>query len=350
MAILSQQTFTIRRLIDGKTLNFLLQSNRPRTQIYTPDPATYLPNYTASPFLVITPALVVSGEPNDQIHRLREKPTWKINGSTTLTSFSGTVANTPPYALTIKKNMTDIAQMSIECEGIYVQDVTDVEMEVKATIDFSKTTNSGAMIWAQAWAVPGNTFMNDQEEELEARCELIRGSDSSTANASFQWQRLISGSWTNMNSSNSPDITGYATHTLKVKGKAIVNRERFKCVVTDTKAGSSTQGDTVAAYVEFIDMSDPYVLDVEFLSGDGVKPGEWAKLRFQCRQGATRMASAFFTGKTLKVFRFNAAGELDTSWGSSGYKNPDADRELTITDEDLLTGKAQTAFGVQLEG
>lgn len=62
------------------------------------------------------------------------------------------------------------------------------------------------------------------------------------------------------------------------------------------------------------------------------------------------MDNAFFTGKTLKVFRFNAAGALDSTWGTSGYKNPDAARELTITEADLLAGKPQTAFGVQLEG
>lgn len=65
MAILSQQTFTIRRLIDGKTLNFLLESNQALTQIFTPDPSTYVPDYTASPYLTIKPSLIISGESGD---------------------------------------------------------------------------------------------------------------------------------------------------------------------------------------------------------------------------------------------------------------------------------------------
>ena len=119
MAVLAQQTFTIRRLIDGKTLNFLLQSNQALTQIFTPDPSTYVPNYTSSPYLVITPSLIISGEVGDQIARLKTAPTWKINGSATLSTFSATAASSAPYALTIKKNMTDVNQMYITQQFVF---------------------------------------------------------------------------------------------------------------------------------------------------------------------------------------------------------------------------------------
>ena len=158
MAILSQQTFTIRRLIDGKTLNFLLQSNQALTQVYTPDPATFMPNYPTSPFLVITPSLLISGEAVDQIANLKAAPTWKINGSSTLSTFTATAATSSPYALTIKKNMADVAQMVITCEAIYVQPVTLIEMAVKATITFTKVSNNGASIIAICSAPLGTIF------------------------------------------------------------------------------------------------------------------------------------------------------------------------------------------------
>ena len=62
MALLAQHSYTIRRLIDGKTLTFMLESNQATTQIYTPDPATFIPNYVTAPHLVITPSLMIAGE------------------------------------------------------------------------------------------------------------------------------------------------------------------------------------------------------------------------------------------------------------------------------------------------
>ena len=350
MAVLAQQTFTIRRLIDGKTLNFLLQSNQALTQIFTPDPSTYVPNYTSSPYLVITPSLIISGEVGDQIARLKAAPTWKINGSATLSTFSATAASSAPYALTIKKNMTDVNQMYITCEAVYVQPVTNIEMPVKANITFTKVSNTGSSIIAVASAPQGTIFKNGLVESLTAKCEMWRGSEVDNTQVTFEWYKQVSGVWTKITSSNANGITGYTTNTITIPASAVINYASFRCDIKDTDPGSSTYNKVVSDYISFVDMSDPYELDVEFPTGDGVPSGGSTKVRFQVRQGATRMDNTFFTGKTLKAFRFNAAGEFDSTWGTSGYKNPDANRELTITEADLLTGTAQTAFGVQLEG
>lgn len=350
MAILAQQTFTIRRLIDGKTLNFLLQSNQALTQIFTPDPATYVPNYPTSPYLVITPSLMISGEATDQIARLKAAPTWKINGSTTLTSFTATAAASSPYALTIKKNMSDVSQMVITCEAIYVQPVTLIEMPVTATITFTKVSNNGASIIAVASAPSGTIFKNGLVSTLTAKCDLWRGSEIDATSVTYEWYKLISGVWTKLTSSNAGGITGYTTSTITITAADVINYASFRCDAKDTDSGSSTYNKIVSDYISFVDMSDPYELDIEHPTGDGIPSGGSTLVRFQCRQGATRMDSTFFTGKTLKVFRFNAGGVLDSTWGTSGYKNPDANRELTIAEADLLSGAAQTAFGVQMEG
>ncbi len=350
MPILSQQTFTIRRLIDGKTLNFLLQSNQALTQIFTPDPATYVPNYTASPFLVITPSLIIAGEAGDQIARLKAAPTWKINGSTTLSTFNATAATSSPYALTIKKNMGDVNQMVITCEAVYVQPVTLIEMPVTATMTFTKVSNTGASIIAIASAPQGTIFKNGQIASLTAKCEMWRGAEIDNTNVTYEWYKLESGTWTKLTSANADGITGYTTSTITIPASAVTNYGSFRCDIKDTDSGSSTYNKVVSDYISFVDMSDPYEVDIEFPNGDGIPSGGSTKARFQVRQGATRMDSTFFTGKTLKVFRFNAAGALDSTWGTSGYKNPDANRELTIAEADMLTGLAQTAFGVQLEG
>lgn len=349
MAILAQQSFTIRRLIDGKTLNFLLQSNQALTQIFTPDPSTYVPNYTASPFLKITPSLMISGETGDQIARLKAAPTWKINGSSTLTPFSATASTSSPYALTIKKNMSDVNQMVITCEAVYVQPVTLIEMPVMATITFTKVSNTGSSIIAVASAPDGTIFKNGLIDTLKAKCEMWRGSEIDSTQVTYEWYKQVSGVWTKLTSSNANGITGYTTNTITIPADAVINYASFRCDIKDTDSGSSTYNKVVSDYISFVDMSDPYEIDVEFPTGDGIASGGSTKARFQVRQGGTRMESTFFTGKTFKVFRYNAGGEFDSTWGTSGYKNPNASRELTIEEGDLLTG-AQTAFGVQLEG
>lgn len=346
MAILAQHSYTVRRLVDGKTLNFVLQSNHPLTQIYTPDPATYVPNYPTAPYLVITPSLMISGETGDQIARLKAAPIWKINDSATLTTFGATAAAASPYALTIKNNMTSINQMKIECTGIYVQPGTLAELTVTATMTFTKVANTGQSIIAICSAPNGTIFKNGLVNSLTAKCELWRGSVVDSTNVTYKWLKQVSGVWTEITSANATGITGYTTNTITIPAAAITNYGSFRCDITDTDSGSSTFNKVVSDYISFADMSDPYSLAVEFPTGDGIIPAGSTLVRVQCYQGATRMADAFFTGKTVKHFRFNAAGELDTTWGTSGYKTG---RELTITEADLLTG-TQTAFGVQLEG
>lgn len=349
MALLAQHSYTIRRLIDGKTLNFILQSNQALTQIFTPDPATYAPNYSASPYLVITPSLLISGEAGDQIAKLKAAPTWKINGSSTLSTYTATAAAASPYALTIKKNMDSVSQMVVECEAIYVQPVTLVEMQVKATITFTKVSNTGSSIIAVCTAPNGTVFKNGLVSTLTAKCEMWRGSSVDSTGVIYKWFKQVSGVWTEITSANATGITGYTTGEITIPAAAVLNYGTFRCDIKDNDSGSSTYNKTVSDYISFVDMSDPYEIDVELPTGDGVVSGGSTKVRVQVRQGATRMDSSFFTGKTIKHFRYNAAGAFDDTWGTAGYKTADANRELTITDADLLTG-AQTAFGVQLEG
>lgn len=349
MALLAQHSYTIRRLIDGRTLNFILQSNQAVTQIYTPDPATYAPNYVNNPFLVITPSLLISGEAGDQIARLKAAPTWKINGSTTLSTFTATAAAASPYALTIKKNMDTVSQMVIECEAIYVQPATLAEMSVKASITFTKVSNNGASIVAVCTAPAGTIFKNGLISSLKAKCEMWRGSVIDNTLVTYKWFKQVSGVWTEITSANAGGITGYTTTEITIPSSAVINYGSFKCDITDNDPGSSTYNKVVSDYISFVDMSDPYEIDVELPTGDGIVSGGSTKVRVQVRQGSTRMDATFFTGKTIKHFRYNAAGAFDDTWGTLGYKTADANRELTITDADLLTG-TQTAFGVQLEG
>ena len=82
---------TIVDLNDAKSMNMYLGSNQPLTQIFNKENSTYVPNYTASPFLVITPEMYVSGTTTNVISRLKAAPTYTVNGGA-ITAFGGTVA------------------------------------------------------------------------------------------------------------------------------------------------------------------------------------------------------------------------------------------------------------------
>ena len=71
---------TIVDLNDAKSMNMYLGSNQPLTQIFNKENSTYVPNYTASPFLVITPEMYESGTTTNVISRLKAAPTYTVNG------------------------------------------------------------------------------------------------------------------------------------------------------------------------------------------------------------------------------------------------------------------------------
>ncbi|MCS2956879.1 hypothetical protein NXX53_06260 [Bacteroides salyersiae] len=53
---------------DAVSIQAFIGSNQPLTQVYNKDTNTYVPSWTATPYLVLTPSLFVSGKgATDQI-------------------------------------------------------------------------------------------------------------------------------------------------------------------------------------------------------------------------------------------------------------------------------------------
>ena len=48
---LAQKTFTVKKIINGKTLNFTLQIDKALTQKYIRDKKTYAPDFTKTPLI-----------------------------------------------------------------------------------------------------------------------------------------------------------------------------------------------------------------------------------------------------------------------------------------------------------
>lgn len=108
---------------DAVSLQAFIGSNQPLTQVYNKDTNTYAPSWTASPYLVLTPALYVSGKGGtDQITAVGNAAAltpgiksgstkWYKNGTLiTNGQDSCTIgAASAKYALTIKANHLTIA-------------------------------------------------------------------------------------------------------------------------------------------------------------------------------------------------------------------------------------------------
>lgn len=329
MAIARGQ-ITIVDLNDAKSMNMYLGSNQPLTQIFNKENSTYVPSWTASPFLVVTPELYVSGTTTNVISRLKAAPAYTINGGA-ISVFGGTVAATAPYALTIKNNMTSVSQMKVECSGIYVDPDTSLETPVKAVINFSKTENAGQLICAIAYAPKGNVFKNDQASTLTAHCDLWRGSTIDNTKVSYQWYKLkTDGTWETLAASNSYGITGTTTNEITIPASAVLNFESFKCTIKDTDTASGTYNTSVSDIISFSDLSDPYIVEVSSTTGDKIVNGAGSTtLNVKVWQNGEVFAdSAADTKFSFSWKKYKKDGTQDTAWGTSGVKTG---RSLTVT-------------------
>ncbi|MFR9506137.1 MAG: hypothetical protein SNI32_08670 [Rikenellaceae bacterium] len=333
MSVISRGQITIVDLNDGKSINLYLGSSQPTTQIFNQENSSYTPDWTTSPYLVISPEIYVTGVDTNQVSRLKGVPTWKINGSSTLATYNATAATTSPYALTIKGNMEDVSQMQIECEVIYVDPDTTAETTAKTSVTYTKTENAGQLICAVAYAPLGTVFKNGESTSLTARCDMWRGSTIDNTNVTYTWQKLIDGVWTTLTSANASGITGYSTNEITIPESAVLNYESFKCTIKDTDPSAGTYNTSVADVISFADMSDPYQTEISAPSGTTLTSGLTSTtLTTNCWQNGTLLDDTFFEGATCTWRKFDKTGTLDTSWGTSGVKTG---RSVTIAKSDV---------------
>lgn len=344
MAVISRGQITIVDLNDGKSINLYLGSNVATTQIFNKENSSYVPNWTVSPFLVITPEVYVTGVATNQVSRLKGVPVWKINGSTTLSTYGATAATSSPYALTIKNNMATVNQLQVECEVTYVDPDTTAETKAKTSITYTKTTNAGQLICAIAYAPLGTVFKNGSAATLKAHCDMWRGSVIDNTNVTYTWQKLGSGTWTTITSANAGGITGYTTNEITIPEAAVLNFESFKCVIKDTDTASGSYNTSVSDIISFADMSDPYQVEIVAPSGTTLTSGLISTtLTVNCWQNGALLADSFFTGATCKWRKFNKLGVQDTAWGTSGIKTG---RSITVTRDEVSVA---ATFTVEIE-
>lgn len=187
---------------DAVSLQAFIGSSQPLTQVYNKDTSTYIPSWVSSPYLVLTPALFVSGKGAvDQITSVGNAATltpgiksgsakWYKNGALiTSGQDSCTVgAASAKYTLTVKANHMAVAapQVRYAFEAIYI-DANGLEIAFRSEIQFTQHLSAGATITAVAYAPDGVVFKNDEVPSLKAHCDLWRGAAIDSTDVAYGW-------------------------------------------------------------------------------------------------------------------------------------------------------------------
>lgn len=361
-------------LNDGKTLNFLLTSNRPTTQIFTPNAqasgAAYNPDYTtAAGRLVIIPEIFVSGYNGDQVSHL-SSVAWTINGvaPASATGYTDSViyydedghryvdpeSVTHPYALEIKHNISG-AHLKVGCTANYIDPDTGLATPVKAEITFSKTENAGSSIIAILTTPDGNLFRNELVSTIRAHCDLWRGSQIDESSVEYTWFRRdaqgTDNDWVQITDGNangiqpqfSSAIGGTAPSTVSfalkncnqilIPASAVLNYDVFKCVVKDIDPTSDTYNTEVTDYTSVLDFTDPYMVNFETPAGTVLANGQSSSTTtVTLWQNGAEVASSFYSGCTFTWTKYDKNGNQVSNWGTGGHKTG---RSLTVTRDEI---------------
>ena len=187
---------------DAVSLQAFIGSSQPLTQVFNKDTGAYAPSWAASPYLILTPSLFVSGKAAvDQISSVGNAATltagvksgsakWYKDG-TVITSGQDSCtigAASAKYALTVKANHMTVSapQVRYTFEAIYI-DANGLEIPFRAEVQFAQHLNARAMIAAVAYAPDGIVFKNDEVATLKAHCDLWRGATIDTTNVTYAW-------------------------------------------------------------------------------------------------------------------------------------------------------------------
>lgn len=334
MALLGQGTFTVRRIINGKSLTFNLSANC-YSQIMSKDPTTFIPDFTqGASNLVVTPYLYHSGGGTD--NKINSAPLWFINGeelqgtngTANKTKWGATVNTTAPYTLVVNKNLTANVNIIVRAEFDFVDPVSTASIHMVQEITINRVDNAGTTILAQI-DCPQDTFVTTSPgvaaSDLVISGRMIRGGEEDTTGLTYKWfvRSYTDGLYKQITATTAPSgsglpagtlFAGAGTKNLTVKVGAVINVGSFKLEVTDTDTGSSTYNKTAVAYVTLFDMTDPYELNADQPLGEGYDENTECMVVLSVWQKGAPVADVWFNGKTFKFYRNALTGEADTAW------------------------------------
>jgi len=185
--------FTIIDYNDALSLSGYISSNQPKTQMFNPDNNSYNPDWTATPFLVLTPSLFKLGTSTDIITdaAVTSVAWYEVTGGveTLITATANRIfSGTKNQILTLKTNeAAGLPGKDYMCKIIYHDPTTLLDLVYKMSISMSRVVNGGGIADAVAWTPSGNIFKNAVVSALTAVCQLWRGSVIDNTNITYRW-------------------------------------------------------------------------------------------------------------------------------------------------------------------
>lgn len=340
--------FTIVDYNDALTLSSFISSNQVKTQLYNPDNNSYNPDWSTSPFLVLTASLYKIGTTSDIItsSAVQSVKYYEIISGveTEITATTNRVfSGTKNHILTIKTNeMASVTAKDYICKITYRDENTGLDIIQKCSISFSKVQNGSGLVDAIANTPNGNIFKNNEVASLTAVCELWRGSTVDTTSVTYQWYMQDATVITDQGggvgwrklTNTANKWQGVTTGTMTVYPAAFTNIGVFKCGIKDTDSTSPTYNTTFWDTVTFIDNTDPLVITITSTGGNVFKNGTGSStLRAVVYQAGYEIDSAGTT-YSYKWYKYDKNGTLDPDFGGEGvsYKTG---KSISVTTSDV---------------
>lgn len=351
--------FTIIDYNDALTLSSFISSNLVKTQMYNPDNGSYSPDWSSSPYLVLTASLYKIGTTSDIITSVEVQSVEYyeiINGTETkITATANRVfSGTKNHILTIKTNeMSTSGAKDYICKITYKDSSTGLNIIQKCSISFAKVQNGSGLVDAVASTPNGNIFKNEEIASLIATCELWRGSSIDSSNVTYQWYMQDSSVATDQGAGKgwkkltdtTGKYTGTTTKTLTIYPATFNNVGVFKCGIKDTDNASATYNTTFWDTVTFIDNTDPLVITVTSTGGSVFKNGSGSSVLKAVVYQAGYEVDAAGTKYSYKWYKYDKTGTLDPDFGGEGvsYKTG---KSITVSNTDI---DVKSTFQVEID-
>ncbi len=266
--IIATGSKTIIDLSDGKSLSVYLGSNLPRTQVMNNgnSASPFVPDWSASPYLVITPVVYEEGE-NIALNN--------SNLTITYTRREGTDANAAGSALvtgeSVARNVLTVrnnklyeaaSQMITYIANVSYND-TYMGATVTATAEISFVLiNSGEnSVVFSLYAPEGTVFVNGMGTKTIQAQAYDGASVIAKSNANFYWYKYDGGTWKALSTAaNKYAVNG---DTLTVYASEVPSEASYKCEMQYPKTGGAVYTDIIT----LIDKTDNYQLTLDSTAG-----------------------------------------------------------------------------------
>ena len=320
---------------DAVSIQAFIGPNQPLTQVYNKDTNTYVPSWTATPYLVLTPSLFVSGKgATDQITTVGNASNltpgikagsakWYKNDIAIISGQDNCTisAGSGRYALTVKSNYmsTGLPQIRFRFEAIYI-DGNGLEIAFRTDIQFTQHQSAGATIVAVAYAPDGVVFKNDDVSTLRAHCDLWRGATIDNTDVQYTWGIKDSSVFQNTTvkaamPAGNATVAVASTENMEPGGKVIIGGNTYTISSVNTAGKTITFTPALTTAVE----ANTYIKSPFFNADLGVG---WAQLTSTNPRGVTGgwttneitiTADAVLNFETFKC----AIKDTDTSVGNA---------------------------------